>query len=234
MNYLKKVIRQICPPVLWGLVSRSINLVGGIIRKIRSARSINKQDLHVYWDSDIANILETWGERNVWNEIQLIMVNCEGIVLDIACGTGKTIDLLSRFTKIDIYGCDISDFLIKKAVERGIREDRLTVCDATNTKYPDNYFDYAYSIGSLEHFTEDGILKFMSECNRIVKKVSFHMIPVSRSGLDEGWLTTYQSFYNNSTSWWFNKYSSVFSKIHVLDSVWNDKISVGKWFVCFK
>jgi ubiquinone/menaquinone biosynthesis C-methylase UbiE len=235
MSKLKTLIRTICPPILWDFVSRTIFSIAGITRRSRTGNlRSNKQDLQVYWDSDMADILETWGEGTVWNEIQLLMVHCNGKVLDIACGTGKTMDILSKFHNLKVYGFDISDFLVKKALERGISEDRLAVCDATRTNYHDNYFDYAYSIGSLEHFTEDGILKFLSECNRIVRKSSLHMIPVSRSGMDEGWLKTYQSFYNNSINWWLNKYSSVFKEVYVLDSSWNDKISIGKWFVCIK
>lgn len=191
-----------------------------------------QQDLDVYWDRDMAEMLESWGEGNVWNEIQFLMVNCKGRVLDIACGTGKTIELLSRFTELEIYGCDISDYLIHKAIARGISADRLVVCDATKTDYPDNYFNYAYSIGSLEHFTEDGIVKFLSECYRIVGGSSFHMVPISRMEIDEGWTKTYQSFHNNSTEWWLKKYKSVYETVHVLDSVWKDDISVGKWFIC--
>ena len=70
---------------------------------------------------------------------------------------GKVIEILQKFPKIDIYGCDISDFLIKKAIIRGIDKNKLIVCDATKMKYEDNFFDFSYSIGSLEHFTESGI-----------------------------------------------------------------------------
>lgn len=191
-----------------------------------------QQDLDVYWDTEMAKVLETWGDGNVWDEVQFFMVNCKGKVLDIACGTGKTMGVLSKFPQIEVYGCDISDFLIDKAVERGIPMDHLLVCDASDTSYPDNYFDYAYSIGSLEHFTEDGVIKFLSECNRIVKGASFHMIPVSKSGKDEGWLKTYQSFHNNSEDWWLKKYKEIFRIVYVLNSSWEDDISFGKWFVC--
>ena len=60
--------------------------------------------------------------------------------------------------------------------------------------YKNNSFDYAYSIGSLEHFTEIGITEFVTECHRVTSKISYHMIPVSRSGNDEGWIKTYQVF----------------------------------------
>ena len=192
------------------------------------------QDLDLYWDPAFANVLDHWGVGNAWSEIPLIMANCRGKVLDIACGTGRVIEILSMFNHLEVYGCDISDLLIPKARERGISSDKLVICDATQTIYPDSFFDYAYSIGSLEHFTEDGIVRFVTECHRVVKFNSFHMLPVSRSNLDEGWTKTVQSFYNNSVSWWVDKFKSAYSTVYVLDSKWEDNISVGKWFMCMK
>lgn len=193
-----------------------------------------KQDLDLYWDPDYAQVLETWGEGNVWDEIQLLMVNCKGKVLDIACGTGRTIEILSGFREVEVHGFDISDFLISKAVERGINKNLLSVCDATKMDFSDNIFDYAYSIGSLEHFTEEGISKFIAECYRVTKINSFHQLPVSRSGKNEGWMKTVQSLHNNSVDWWLDKFKISYNTVYVLDSKWEDAISVGKWFVCIK
>ena len=194
----------------------------------------NEQALDVYWDPKMAAILETWGEGNAWNEIQLLLANARGSVLDIACGTGKVMTILAPYPQLELYGFDISDFLISKAVERGIPRERLRVTDATKTDYADNEFDYGYSIGSLEHFTEDGIRGFVSETYRITKKASFHMMPVSRSGRDEGWMTTLQSFHNNSVAWWVARFRTKYPTVHVLDSAWSDRISIGKWFLCMK
>jgi len=133
----------------------------------------SQQDLDLYWDPDYAQVLEAWGEGNTWEEIQFLLVNCKGKILDIACGTGRTMEILSGIREIELHGCDISDLLIGKAVERGIRNDLLTICDATQMEFPDKYFDYAYSIGSLEHFTEEGISKFIAECYRVTKTNSF-------------------------------------------------------------
>lgn len=193
-----------------------------------------KQDLDLYWDQGMADILETWGEGNVWDEIQFLIANLNGKVIDVACGTGKTIEILSKFLSVDLYGCDISDFLISKAKKRKIPASKLKICDATDTDYADSYFDYAYSIGSLEHFTEEGVMKLISEVCRITKYNSFHQIPVSRDGKDHGWVKTKQSFFNNSVSWWLSKFESIYDKVIVLDSKWEDSISVGKWFLCFK
>lgn len=226
---IKSLIKQLCPPILISAHNRIKGIP--IIRK----GSTTEQDLGMYWDPKFAELLETWGEGNVWNEIQLLMVASKGKVLDIACGTGKTMGILSRFNDLELFGCDISEMLLTTAAEKhSIPMKNLRACDATQLPYSENEFDYAYSIGSLEHFTEGGIIKFLSECHRTVRRISFHQHPVSRSGNNEGWLTTTQSYYNNSTEWWKEKYEDVYGSVKVLDSVWEDDISLGKWFVCEK
>jgi ubiquinone/menaquinone biosynthesis C-methylase UbiE len=227
---MKQLVRDICPPVVWNTLR---NLRPQPKRGSHQASS-TEQDLEVYWDPEMAAMLETWGEDNVWQEIQLLMANCQGKVLDIACGTGRTMDFLKGFSQIELHGCDISDFLIKKAVERGIPESNLHVTDATKMKYADNEFNYSYSIGSLEHFTEDGIIKFLSESRRVSSIASFHNIPVSRNNTNHGWIKRDQSYFNNSVEWWLEKYHAVYENVRVVGSSWNDDISVGKWFLCFE
>jgi len=194
--------------------------------------SVTEQDLEIYWDAEFANSLETWGIGNVWHEVKFLALGWRGRVLDVGCGTGKTMEVLAEFPHLDVFGIDISDFLVKKAMERGILPHKIGVGDATSLKYGDREFDHAYSIGSLEHFTEDGIEKCISECQRITKRSAFHMVPVSRSGRDEGWLKTpHQSYYNNSVDWWRRKMALSYSQIIVLDSLWQGEHAVGKWLV---
>jgi ubiquinone/menaquinone biosynthesis C-methylase UbiE len=192
------------------------------------------QDLEMYWDGQFAQVLETWGINSTWREIPLLLADCRGKVIDVACGTGKTIEILKCLPALEIHGCDISDFLIQKTALRGLKPERFRVCDATRMPYSDNQFDYSYSIGSLEHFTEDGIGRVIQECYRITRRTSMHMMPVSRSDRNEGWIKTRQSFFNNSVSWWLRQFRAVYPTVHALDSSWNDPISVGKWFVCVK
>jgi SAM-dependent methyltransferase len=218
------------------LVPPSVRAVGNslLARVTGGTSDAGNQDLDLYWDPKMAAILETWGIGNTWNEIQLLLANLHGKIVDIACGTGKVMTFLDAYPALEVHGFDVSDFLIQKAIDRGIPRERLAVADATKTHYPDNAFDYGYSIGSLEHFTEDGILQFVKETYRISRYASFHQIPISRSGRNEGWMKTHQSFHNNSVDWWLERYRSTYPTVHVLDSAWNDKISVGKWFLCVK
>lgn len=232
---LKSVVKQICPPILW-------NAAVSVLKKNKTKKKAKrnyadnpeKQDLDMYWDPEYAKILEEWGKDNTWNEIQMILVSCRGKVLDIACGTGITIKLLEKYPNLELHGFDISDLLIKKAIEKNIPQNRLKVADATKTDYADNEFDYSYSIGSLEHFTFEGIDDFVKESARFTKTASFHMIPVSRSGKDEGWMKTMQSFFNNSEEWWYAKFKKHFSTVYYIPSKWEDDISYGRWFICIK
>ena len=41
----------------------------------------------------------------IWNEILYLLMNCEGRVLDIACGTGQVMKiLLSNNENLDVHG----------------------------------------------------------------------------------------------------------------------------------
>jgi ubiquinone/menaquinone biosynthesis C-methylase UbiE len=217
------------------VVPRRVRSLGAsLLARAGISSASGKQDLDVYWDPEMAAVLETWGTGNAWNEIQLLLANVRGTVIDIACGTGKVMSILGDYSNLEVHGFDISDFLIQKAIDRGIPRERLRIADATKTEYPDDAFDYGYSIGSLEHFTESGIGEFVAETKRYTRRASFHQIPTSRSGRDEGWIKTLQSYHNNSIDWWLARFRTSYDTVRVLDSAWNDKISVGKWFVCVK
>ncbi len=232
--YLKKTIKLITPPIILKLLKKlkKQKKVSNHKPKKEVEENPNKQNLDLYWDPEYAKVLEEWGKDSTWNEIQLLLSTCKGKVLDIACGTGITIEILSKFDNLEIHGFDISELLISKAIEKNILKERLKVADATRVNYSEKEFDYSYSIGSLEHFTLDGIDKFIEQSSRITKKASFHMIPISRSNLDEGWMTTVQSFFNNSEEWWLAKFKKHFKQVHPIPSKWEDDISFGRWFIC--
>lgn len=194
----------------------------------------SKQDLDLYWDPSMASLLETWGEGNAWHEALYLFAGRSGRALDVACGTGIVIEKLVKVSRLEIHGCDISDFLIDKAKARGLAPERLKVCDATRLPYANHEFEFSYSIGSLEHFTEEGVRRCFAEMARVTRVASYHFMPVSRSGRDEGWMKTLQSFHNCSVGWWRERLTPYFPRIVDLPSLWKDDISVGRWFLCFK
>jgi ubiquinone/menaquinone biosynthesis C-methylase UbiE len=196
-------------------------------------QSGDRQDIEIYFDPGFAEVLETWAVKNAWREIQVLLGDRSGKVLDLAGGTGRTYDFLKRFTGLEYHGCDISPMLIERAVRRGISQKRVRVLDATKLDCADREYDFVFSIGSLEHFTESGLRSAIAECRRVCRGLNFHMVPVSSSGLDEGWITPYQSYWNNSQSWWTNIFKETFSyNVWTMPSKWEDDHSRGVWFVC--
>jgi ubiquinone/menaquinone biosynthesis C-methylase UbiE len=190
------------------------------------------QDLDIYFDPKFAEVLETWGIDNTWREIQILLAGRKGRVLDVACGTGRTWDFLRDSRGLKYYGCDISDLLIDRAIKRGIPKRRLRVMDATRLDYRERSFEFVFSIGSLEHFTVDGIKGTLLACKRVSRFLNLHMVPVSASGKDEGWLTPYQSFWNNSQQWWLDMVREIFPEAWVMESKWKDDQSRGIWLIC--
>ena len=229
-SYLLSFAKEILPPFI-------LKFLLNFKKKFNKANYVlspKNQKLDLYFDKEMAKILETWGERNAWIEVQHIFSDKKGKILDIACGTGKVIEILNKNYDLDIYGCDISSFLINQAKKKNISEKKLMVCDATNLPYETNLFDYCYSIGSLEHFTEPGILSFLKSSSKVTKNKGYHMIPVSRTGKDHGWIENYQSYFNNSIEWWALMCEKASLKYKFIDSSWEDEISVGKWMVVKK
>lgn len=238
MNKIKKIIVLICPALILEILSKiRMKYKTNNIQTRTSVvvSSEDKQDLDLYWDPQMAELLETWGQDHAWNEIQLLLACSKGKILDIACGTGVTIKIVEKNKNLEVSGCDISDFLIEKAISKGISKDLLKICDATNMIcYADNSFDFSYSIGSLEHFTDKGIVDFVSEVYRITDKLSYHMVPISRNGIDNGWISPYQSYFNNTEEWWMKKFKTKYKNVSCINSGWKDTISIGVWFVCSK
>ena len=225
-------IKYLLPPFLIDLLKSIRNKA----KKNKFTAEPKSQSLELYSDPEMAKILDTWGERNSWIEIQHIFhQKKDEKILDIACGTGKVIEILNKNLDLkNIYGCDISELLISKAIERGIPRENIKICDATNLPYEENEFDYNYSIGSLEHFTKEGILKFLRSSIRVTKNEGYHMIPVSRNNKDNGWINNHQSYFNNSLDWWASLCNQVSKNYQFLDSSWEDELSVGKWLIIKK
>jgi len=220
-------------------VERNAALYGpGILRastkRLRRNRG-SHQATELYYDQAFADLLEVWANDNAWPEIQFLLRGRAGKVLDVACGTGRTYDFLKDFSDLEYHGCDLSDLLIRRAIERGIARERLRVSDATKMPYGDDEFDFVFSIGSLEHFTEEGLAQTIAECRRVCRGVSFHQVPVSRTNLDEGWITPYQEYWNNSERWWVNAFARAYGpNVWVMNSRWGDSLSRGAWFICVK
>ena len=90
-------------------------------------------------------------------------------VLDVGCGKGFQIFELTRVCPgIEVYGLDISEYAIVNAKEE-VR-DRITLGNATFLPWPENYFDFAFSITTLHNLYNYELDKALREIERVAKK----------------------------------------------------------------
>ena len=82
------------------------------------------------------------------------MLNNQSTVIDIGCGSGRWIKYLKgRFKKM--VGMDPSDAIFAADKLLGTNDNIELVRSSTdNIPYPDNYFDFAYSLGVLHHIPD--------------------------------------------------------------------------------
>ena len=206
-----------------------------LVKKNAKRSSGEEQYLDVYWEDDYIKKSLSWGEGTVWTEIQCLLATAEGKALDIACGPAAVMSILDKLNKnLTTYGIDISDPMVEMAIQNGVDKDRIKVGDALDLDYEDNYFDYSYSIGSLEHFTEEGIDAFIQNCFRVTRVASFHQLPTAKENRTQGWINLTQSFFNMPISWWLDKFLKYFPEVETINSSWSDVMSDGTWFICKK
>lgn len=97
---------------------------------------------------------------------EMVTVRDADRVLDVACGNGRLLKMLSGKAKILASGIDISEDMIRVAAQE-YPEMQFHVSSACQTPFEDNLFDLITLCCAFHHFTEPK--SFMTEVNRILK-----------------------------------------------------------------
>lgn len=89
--------------------------------------------------------------------------------LDIGCGTGNTIDMLSKdYPDAKFTGIDLAEKMIEVAKKKVQRENvEFLVGDAENLPFKDNSYDVIICKESIHHYPAPE--KFFSECSRVLR-----------------------------------------------------------------
>lgn len=88
-------------------------------------------------------------------------------LLDVACGNGRLLELLSKKADINGFGADISDKMIEEAKKQNPNfEFHVAGCD--ELPFSDNSMDIITVCASFHHFPD--VKKFSSEAGRVIKK----------------------------------------------------------------
>jgi len=179
------------------------------------AAALAKQWGFDYWDGD--RKICYGGYRYMegrWEKVARAMVMQYGIkpgdkILDVGCGKGF---LLYDFTKVvpglELHGIDISTYAINNAKDE--IKDRLTVASATALPYPDDYFDFVYSITTLHNLHCYDLDKALREIERVGKKDKYVCVESYRSEEEKAnllyWQVTCEAFNTpEEWEWWFRQ-----------------------------
>jgi SAM-dependent methyltransferase len=179
------------------------------------AAALAKQWGFDYWDGD--RKICYGGYRYMegrWEKVARAMVEQYGIkpgdkILDVGCGKGF---LLYDFTKVvpdlELHGIDISEYAIANAKEE--IKDRLQVGNATSLPYPDNFFDFVFSITTLHNLPCYDLDKALREIERVSKKNKYICVESYRNEEEKAnllyWQVTCEAFNTpEEWEWWFKQ-----------------------------
>ena len=112
-------------------------------------------------------------EKNLRNILDLLDVNNKAKILDLGCDDGIwTLQMADKIKSKKIFGLDLIDKQIRKAVKNGII---ATKGDLNKTfPYKDNTFDVVLANQVIEHVVDTDL--FTSEIFRILKKGGYAVI----------------------------------------------------------
>jgi SAM-dependent methyltransferase len=179
------------------------------------AAALAKQWGFDYWDGD--RKICYGGYRYMegrWEKVARAMVEQYGIkpgdkILDVGCGKGF---LLYDFTKVvpdlEIYGIDISDYAIANSKEE--IKNRLQVGNATSLPFPDNHFDFVFSITTLHNLHCYDLDKALREIERVGKQNKYICVESYRTEEEKAnllyWQVTCEAFNTpEEWDWWFKQ-----------------------------
>ena len=95
-------------------------------------------------------------------------------LLDIGCGTGYLINMLSSHRSADYYGLDLSPEMLKVAKRKLGKSVILTEGTADKLPYADNSFDVVTCIQSFHHYPYPE--KAMEEAYRVLKPKGLYIL----------------------------------------------------------
>jgi len=182
--------------------------------KSKAAKLAKKFDFD-YWDGD--RRICYGGYRYIegrWEKVALKLMdhyklNSNSRILDIGCGKGYLLyDLKKLIPGISLKGIDISKYALENSKEE-VR-DSLTLANASDLPYPDNYFDLVISINTLHCLHASDLNAALKEMERVSKKDKYLCVESYKTEEQKTnllyWQVTCEAFHNtDSWKWLFSQ-----------------------------
>ena len=166
-----------------------------------------------YWDGDRRicyggyNYIEGRWEKVAKKLIEHYQLKNDAKILDIGCGKGYLLfDLMKLLPDLKLYGLDVSEYAVKNSKEE-IKE-KITVGNATNLPFKDDYFDLVISINTLHCLEAQDLYKALKEMERVGKKDKYLCVESYRNEVEKAnllyWQVSCEAFNTpKEWKWWF-------------------------------
>jgi len=104
-------------------------------------------------------------------------------VLDVGCGKGFMLfDFQAELPGLSIAGLDVSHYAIENALPEVRRS--LQIGNALELPFPDNSFDFVFSINTIHNLNEWGCVQALSEIERVARRGSFVVVDAFQNQLE--------------------------------------------------
>ena len=156
-----------------------------------------------YWDGD--RRICYGGYKYIpgrWAPVAKAMVEHYGLkagdrVLDVGCGKGfQLVELQKAVPGLIVHGLDISEYAIENAHESV--KDALVLGTAAKLPFPDNYFDYVFSINTLHNLYNYDLFSALREIERVSREKKYLCVESYRDETEKTnllyWQVTCESF----------------------------------------
>lgn len=182
--------------------------------KAKAAR-LSKEWGYDYWDGD--RRICYGGYKYMpgrWSPVGQAMIDHYGIkpgdkILDIGCGKGfQLYELTQLMPGVEVFGIDASAYAIENSKPE--IKDRLQVCNANSLPFPDNHFDFVFSITTLHNLHNYDLDKALREMERVGKNNKYLCVESYRTEEEKAnllyWQVTCEAFCTpEEWEWWFKQ-----------------------------
>ncbi|MBR1454099.1 MAG: class I SAM-dependent methyltransferase [Lachnospiraceae bacterium] len=174
---------------LWNYLYQK-NLKCSIILVMKDYEALSKKHFNnqaYEYDSNNSYYYSKEGKISSYHIEEYLKNKTFNSLLDVGCGTGFLIDLLSNEHKnAEFYGLDLSDKMIEVANSKRIKNSTFMVGKSNELPYDDEYFDIVVCSQSFHHYPyQDEAVK---EAYRVLKKDGIYILSDSGVGGLGAWI----------------------------------------------
>jgi SAM-dependent methyltransferase len=150
-------------------------------RRLRQGATTDEIFYEEFFTDDDDRTLGSAGDprKNVRLEVvSKALVECvpTGSVLDVGCGVGDTLALLSTFKRWKLTGIEYAQSTVSRASQRLGDKAKIYRCSALAMPFPDATFDGFVCIEVLEHIEDDDAA--LNEIHRVLSPSGYGVVTV--------------------------------------------------------